>query len=178
MATSKTGKGDIIGEATAHPAFIIKYRGVFDYDGITTFVIKWFKKRKFNVNEKKHKHKMSCPHGLDIDWGVEFWKKIDDYYMYQADVQFRLWNARQVEVVKDGKKKMLWYAELKVVIGMDVVCDYMGRWETNQFFERLRNFYDQYIIKVDIRVRHVDPFYYKLLDLQTEIKKKLEMEAA
>ena len=61
---------DVIGEAQAHPAFRLKYKGVMDYDAMSTFVIKWLKDRHFEINEGVHKHKHSCPHGFEIQHGA------------------------------------------------------------------------------------------------------------
>ncbi len=167
---------DIIGEANAHPAFRLKYKGVFDYDKLTTFVIKWMQHRKFNINESKHKHKYSCPHGFEIERAIEGWRKIDDYYRYDIEVSFHLWDAFEVEAVKDGRTRKLWNARVEIQISFDVVCDYQDRWGKSPFMERLRNFYDQYIIKKEIIAKHADPLYYKLLSLNTKIKNFLEME--
>lgn len=166
---------DIIAEAGGEAA-TLKYKGVFDFDGLTTYIINWLKARGHEINEGKHKHKMSCPFGFEIEWNVMSWRKIDDYFKYNIDVRIHLWDAHQVDAVKDGKKVKLWNARIEIKTIFSVECDYQGRWEKNQFLERLRNFYDQYIIKKEIIVKHVDPLYYKCLELHTGMKKFIGME--
>jgi hypothetical protein len=168
--------GDIIKAADAQIAFRLKYKGVFDYDKLSTFIINWLQARKYHINEKKHKHKMSCPHGFEVERVIEAWRKVDDYFRYNVFVTFFLWDAFEVDAVKHGKKVKLWNARMELQIGFQVVCDYSGKWETNPFYEKLRNFYDQYIIKKEIIIKHVDPLYYKLLSLHTKVKNQLEME--
>lgn len=168
--------GDVIGEAKAHPAFRLKYKGVFDYNELVTFIINWLLDRKYEVNESLQKHKMSCPHGFEIERNIDAERKIDDYFMYKVSVNLHLWDAFEQDAVKDGKDVQLWNARMEVQIHFDVVCDYAGRYETSPFMVKLRNFYDQYIIKGTIIGGHADPLYYKLLSLHQKLKEFLEME--
>lgn len=168
---------DIILEANAHPAFRLKYKGVFDYDKLATMIIEWMRDRRFEINEKVHKHKMSCPHGFDIEWEIYGERKIDDYFMHKVEAKLHLWDAFQVDAVKNGEKVKLWNARLEIRLGFDVVCDYSDRWAKTQFMEKLRNkFYDQYIIKREIIIKNANPLYFKLLSLHTKLKNFLEME--
>jgi hypothetical protein len=168
--------GDIIREATAHPDVRLKYKGVCDYEKLSTMIIRWLLDREYKINEEKHKHKMSCPHGFEIERDIEAWKKIDDYFMHKLEVRFHTYDSHEVEAVRNGKKVKLWDGRMEIQLGFDIVCDYAGKWEKNQFIEKLRNFYDQYIIKREIIIKHADPVHYEVLRLHTEIKKFLAME--
>ncbi len=167
---------DIIPEANAHPAFRLKYKGIFDYDKLTTFIIQWMKDRHFEINEKVHKHKMSCPHGFEIEREIHGERKINDYYQYKVEAKMHLWDAFEVEAIKNGKKVRLWNARIEIQLGFDVVCDYSNKWSETEFKEKLLKFYNRYIIKKEIIIKHGDGLYYKLLSLNTQIKKFLEME--
>lgn len=171
---------DVIAEAGGSEGATVatlRYKGVFDFDGMTTYLINWFKKRDFQINEKKHKHKMSCPHGFEVEWNIEAFKKIDDYYKHYTITKMHLWDAYQVDAVKDGKKIKLWSARIEIKTQFKVECDYQGRWEKKPWLKKLRNFYDQYIIKKEIIAKHADPLYFKLLELHTELKKFIGMES-
>jgi len=171
--------GVVIGEAQGHPAFRVKYKGVFDYNKLTTFMLKWLQDRRFEINEKKHKHKYSCPHGFEIDREIHAWRKIDDYYRYDVQINWLLWDAFEVDAVKDGKNVKLWNARMEVQIHFDVVYDYQGKFEKNPWLEKLRDkVLTQYIIKKEIIVMNADPLYYKLLELHKKVKEFLEMETA
>lgn len=165
-------------EAKATPAFRLKYKGIVDYDKISTFIIKWLQDRHYKINESKHKHKMSCPHGFEIERGIAAWKKIDGYYQHNIDVKILLWDAFEVDAVKHGKKVKLWNARIEVQLGFKIVCDYAGKWDKSPFIEKLhKKVYVQYVIKKEIIIKHADPLYYKLLSLHTKLKKILEMES-
>ncbi len=160
-------------------AWVIKYKGVFDYNALTTFIIKWLKDRHFEVNEKKHKHKYSCPHGFEIERVIEAWRKINDYYMYELSFSFLLLDAFEVDAVKDGKNVKLWNARMIMSANFKVVCDYEGKWDKSEFLEKLhKKVYCEYIIKKEIIVKYTDPMYYKLLSLQKKVKDMLQMETA
>jgi len=167
---------DKIREADAPVATKLKFKGVFDYNKMSNILIKWLRDQKFEITENVHKHKMSCPHGFEIEREIVGKKKIDDYFMHQVTIAIHMWDAFEVDAVKDGQKVKLWNARIELILGFLVVLDYADRWETSPFMEKLRNFYDQYIIKKEIIIKHADPLYYKLLALHTHIKKFLEME--
>jgi len=167
-----------IKEAKGQPATKLKYKGVFDYDGLSTYVINWLQDHKYELNEKTHKHKMSCPHGFEIERHIEATRKIDAFYQYKVTVIFFLWDAFEVDAVKDGKKMKLWNAQMELRIDFEVVCDYANKWATSPFYEKLLKFYCEYIIKKEIIIKHVDPLYYSLLALHTNFKKFLGMETA
>jgi len=171
--------GNIINEADAPVCLRLKYKGIFDFDRLQTFLVKWMQDRKFEVNEKKHKHKYSCPHGFEIELVIEGERKIDDYFMYKVPIGLHLWDAFEVDAVKDGKPVKLWNARIEITLGFQVIGDYQGRWETNPYLEKLRDkVFHQYVRKKEIIVKHADPLYYKLLSLHTKIKELLEMETA
>ena len=168
-----------IKEGQGQPAWKIKYKGVFDYNALTTFIIKWMKDRHFEVNEKKHKHKYSCPHGFEIERVFEGWRKIDDYYMYEINFHWLLLDAFEVDAVKDGKNVKLWNARMILTCSFKVVCDYENKWDQSPFVEKLhKKVYCEYVIKKEIIVKHTDPLYYKLLSLQKKVKDMLQMETA
>jgi hypothetical protein len=165
-----------IDEAIGMPDMRLKVKGTIDYNGLTTFVIKWLLDRKYHVQESKHKHKMSCPHGFKIERNLLAWRKIDDYFQHDIVVRFFFFDAHEVDAVKDGKKVKLWNGRLNLHLGFEVKCDYADRWGKTIFLEKLRRFYDEYIIKKEIIAWHADPLHYEILRLHTDIKKFLEME--
>jgi hypothetical protein len=159
------------------PVATLRFKGVFDYDGLCRFVTDWFVDRKWEVNEKADKHKLSCPKGFEIERELEADIKVNTFYKYKAQVRYNLFDAHQVEVVKDGKKQKLWEARMQVVIMASIEMDYESRWESSPFWIKLRRIYINYVIKKDMLYRHMDPFHFKLYGLFQEMKKFIGMEA-
>ncbi|MBT5022593.1 hypothetical protein HON01_07210, partial [Candidatus Woesearchaeota archaeon] len=138
---------------------VIKYDGVFDYDGLVDFLFGWFKSRSWFIQEKTFKHKKS---GLGHEIEREFtnWRKISEYYKYNVGVKMHLWDAYPIDAVKDGKKQKLMRARIEIILDFSVECDYQGKYESSQFLEKLRNFMHEYVMKKDIIVQHGDSLYY------------------
>lgn len=166
----------VLKETGAMPAAKFKYKGVFDFDGMMNYMFKWLQDRGFEVNEKKHKHKMSCPKGFEIEWDIDAWRKIDDFYKYWIQVSIHTWDSYQVDAIKDGKKVKLWYMRIEFATGFKVECDYQNKWNT-QFMQKLLKFYCEYVIKKQTIVKHGDALYYKMLELHTHLKKFAGMTA-
>lgn len=157
---------------------MLKFKGVFDYDGLTTYIIKWLHDRHYHVNEKTHKHKMSCPHGFEIERAIVAYRDISEFYRYHVKVGMFLWDAFQVDAVKGGKKLKLWNARMTIKISFKVECDYTNKWSTGPFMHNLLKFFCEYIIKKEIIIKHADSLYYKLLGFHTNLKQFLGMETA
>lgn len=155
----------------------LKFKGVFDYDALGTYIIKWLLDRHYHVNEKTHKHKMSCPHGFEIERAIEAYRDISEFYRYKVKVEMFLWDAFQVDAVKGGKKVKLWNARMEIKLIFKVECDYANKWSTGPFMQKLLKFFCEYIIKKEIIIKHADPLYYKLLGFHSDLKKFLGMEA-
>ena len=169
----------IIKEAQGHPAAILKYKGIMDYNGLSTYIIRWLLDRHYEVDERTQKHKMSCPHGFEVEREIIAYRDITDFYRYEVKIFMHLWDASEVDAVKQGKKVKLWNARIEVQFHFDVVCDYANKWGTNPFFEKLlKKVFCEYVIKKEIIIKHADPLYYKLLGLHSDLKKFFGMETA
>jgi hypothetical protein len=121
---------------------------------------------------------MSCPKGFEIEWDVDAWRKVDDFYKYWLYISLHSWDAYQVDAIKDGKKVKLWYMRMTFSTGFKVECDYQNKWSTSPFMEKLLKFYCEYIIKKQTIIKHGDGLYYKALELHTGIKKYIGMTAS
>ncbi len=164
-------------ECTAPVAGVIRFKGVFDYAGLAKMVLKWLYDRHYEVTEGKHKHKMSCPHGFEIEREFKGERKINDFIRYKVNFAFHLWDAFEVDGVKDGKKKKLWNARIEIRWGCIVEIDYQNNWDT-PFRSKLLKFFANYIIKSDLIVKHMDRLYYDMFKFHTKINKFLGMEAS
>jgi hypothetical protein len=160
------------------PATMLKFKGVFDYNKLSTMIINWLRNQNFRFTEGVHNHKMSCPHGFEIEREIYAEKKIDDYYQHNITILIHMWDAFEVDAVKDGKKVKLWNARIEIRMGYAVVLDYADKWGKTAFLEKLRRFYDEYIIKREIIIKQGDPLYYKVLGFHTTLKKFFEIEGA
>lgn len=155
----------------------LRYKGVFDYYKFINFIILWLRKRGYAVHEKTYKHKMSCPHGFEFEWDIRAFRKVTSYVMYHIEFKIFGWDAFEVDAIKNGKKVKLWNMRLEVRPSFKVELDYLGKWEDSDMKRKLRNFFNEYVLKKEMLGKHIDPLYYTCLGLHTEMKKFLEMEA-
>jgi len=154
----------------------LRYNGVFDYDKLSRMILKWLSERHYEVTEGTHKHKMSCPHGFEIERKIVGVRKVNDFIEYQVNFAMHLWDAHQVEVVKDGKKIKSWKARIELISSMQVIIDYQNRWDT-PFKKKLLRFFIEYILKKEMLIKHIDPLYYKVYKLHQKIQDFLGMQS-
>lgn len=161
----------------AAPQMIIRYKGLFDYDGLYNIMVQWLKARGFWFHERTYKHKVPSPLGAEqeIEWTAE--KKVTDYYKFVYSIKWHLWDMTEVEVVKEGVKKVLTNARLEIKLKGVLEIDWKKRLGGSTFWTFVRDWYHKYIIRKDIETIWGDTMYYRLQRLHKLIKDFLDMEA-
>lgn len=156
---------------------IVRYKGIFDMEGLYRLIVQWLKSRRYWFHETTYKHKIPSPFGVEEEIRFRAERKVDEYHEYDVDIYFHLWNMQEVEVIKDGKKVKLIKARLDITITGTMTLDYQGRFDKSPFYQKLRHFYHAYMIKDKIEFVWYDTFYYRLIKLQALIKDYLDMQA-
>lgn len=151
---------------------MIKYQGTFDMDELYQILTKWFTDRKYDFYEALYKDK---PPELELDWLAQ--KRVDEMYMYKIQMYFHLFDVKEVEAIKDGKKKKMIFCRMTIKIEPSVVVDYQERWSGTSFNKKLFKFYINNVIKKEIDMKVVDPLWYVSYKLHTKIKDYLGMES-
>ncbi len=149
----------------------IKYVGIVDFDGLYRMMVDWFTDRKYDFYEKLYKDK---PPELELEWIAM--RKVDDFYKYQIEIYFHLWDVREVDVIKDGvKKKMI---ECRMMIWFDpiLIIDWQDKWKGGWMVEKMFSFYTKNVIKREIELKYGDPLWYHTYNLMTRVKEHLGME--
>tara|TARA_Y100000034_G_scaffold133517_1_gene199185 strand:+ start:325 stop:873 length:549 start_codon:yes stop_codon:yes gene_type:complete len=156
---------------------VIRYVGIFDFDGLYKAMVGWLKARRYWFHEDTYKHKPGGPFGreLEIKWKAE--KNVTEFYMNTIGVFFHIWDLSDVEVIKDGKKKKLQKARMEIHIDSDLVLEYQDKWAKNKFTSALFDFYRKYVIKREIDSLWWDTTYYRMMKFQAFIKGYLNMHA-
>lgn len=153
---------------------MLRFSGIFDFDGLYKLMVNWFMDRNFDFVEPLYKDKpMDNGREVEIEWRA--FKKIDPLYQYQVDVYFHLWEVSAVDVILEGEKKMLTKAKMEIQIKGSINIDYENRWSRSEFRKKLFGFYMNYIIGKKFELFVLDPFYYRMYDLHTLVKDFLNM---
>lgn len=153
---------------------MIRYKGVFDMDGLYKLLHKWVEKRGFEWHEPTFKDKhpqtgqeeeiVTLSYRNDTDF-IRVWII---FYIHTNDMQ-------DVEVVKDGKKVKMSKGRILISIGAQFEFDYEERWEGNKFQEALRHFMINYLFIRKIQT-YGDKIEYEAHNAQEEIKKYFDMQ--
>ncbi|HLD33783.1 MAG TPA: hypothetical protein VJB66_03580 [Candidatus Nanoarchaeia archaeon] len=158
------------------PPSLIRYRGLFDWAGLYAAIADWFKHYRFILHEEMYKHKVPSPLGAEQElfWYAE--EDVNEFVKFRLEVSFHLWDMTEIEVVKDGKKKLLTNARLEIKLGGKLIFDWQNRFEKTKFTRALRTLYIQYIYRRETSSIWGDMLYYRLLGLHAHIKQYLDLQ--
>jgi hypothetical protein len=155
---------------------LIKFKGLYDYEGLYRDMWAWIERRKYRIQESRYKDKLFSPLGTEIEpkWLCE--KKVDEYVKYTIEVVWHLWDAKDVEVVENGEKKKYTTGRMTINLKGTVDLDYAG------IFDKSESKFVQWLGKVykKLRKRELDMIFLQGLEdeifqLQSEIKNYLNM---
>lgn len=159
------------------PQLIIRYKGLFDYDGLYNLIVRWMKARRYWFHEEVYKHKVPSPYGAEQEFTFTGDKKLNDYIKYNLKVSFHLWDMTEVEVIQDGKKKTLTNARIEILFSGNVEVDYEKRMEKSRIWAAIADVYYKYFLKEDLESVHHDTLYYRLYKLHALVKEFFGMQA-
>ncbi len=162
------------------PHYKIKKTGMFDLDGLYRLMHRWFVDRNYYFEEPTYKHKVPSPAGSEEEFEWSGWRKMNDYVKYWVYAYMHFYEMREVEVIKDGKKKKLIKCRIYIEVWGATETDWQKRWEGSKFLENARKFMEEYFFfsrdKVGSSV-WTDRMMYIVMKLHHEIKEFLEMES-
>jgi len=117
----------------------IRYKGIFDYDGMYKMMRAWFSDREYDFWEKRYKHKRRSEGSeLEINW--EAWRDVTELLRNWIYVYFHLWDYEEVEVIKDGKKKKMVKARMLIEFSWIIEVDYEDKWHDSKLKRALLKF--------------------------------------
>ncbi|RLE41614.1 hypothetical protein DRJ48_05210 [Candidatus Woesearchaeota archaeon] len=159
------------------PTFMVRFKGVVDFDALYNMVCKWLRYRKFQVYETTHKYKPP-----EIEVVLDCRRKKTGYKRDRVKVHFHMFKNRDVEVMKGDKIVKMMEVRMTIRFSCYVetgYANYFGwnRWRTSKLTMVLQNILNRYILRKEIDSVDADALYYELYDLQKKVKDFLKMEA-
>jgi hypothetical protein len=154
----------------------VRYRGVFDYDGLYKMMHAWLVSKRFVFHEESYKDKASTPAGNEIQAKWKGERKVTEFIKEYIRIEFHLWDYAEVEIIKDGRKIKSGKARLEIKFFADLELDYSQRFAGDDFSKRLGKFYVEKIIYWDWRIKYANALEYLVYDLHTKVKKYLNMD--
>ena len=158
------------------PSITLRYKGVFDLDGLYAAVTSWAKNYEFLWHERDYKHKVPVPAGAEQEMKWDLSRKVTDYISYSISMAVQIWDLKEIQVEENGKKKRLSNARIQININGVVISDWQKIFGKGKFAGKLGNWYEKVFIKSDLEGRYWDPLYYRIWNLHAILKKYLEMQ--
>ncbi len=155
---------------------VIKYRGIFDLDGLYRTMVEWFEYQGYEMNEKAYKHKVPNPAGAEQEISWVCWRKVNAYVKYWMIIYFHIWELKEVEVIKDGKKKKMTSARMKINFDGRVELDWQNMFAGNRFLVEVQHWMNKYVLHKKITGHWEDELYYRMHKLFYVTKEFLNME--
>lgn len=154
----------------------IKHQGVFDMQGLFKTIRNWFLDHSYEFHETDIKHKVPSPSGYEEEYAMYGIKEVNSYIRFKITVYMIIYDIKDVEVVRDGKKHKLTQASLNMELWGAIEYDWQNRFDSSSFLQSLRDFMNKYVIKKTLDVKWEDELYYRVYKLQTAIKEYLDFE--
>lgn len=155
---------------------IVKYKGVYDLQGLIAAVISWLEKKGFEHYFYQTKTKTDT-FGEEAEYGISGWYNETDYHRCYLDVYLHLWDANPVEVVENGVTKTLTKSALLIEIKGDFEMDWTGRFNGSKLMQKLRKFMESKVINDKYDSVWIDDHYFRAIAMTEHIKKYLKMSS-
>jgi hypothetical protein len=158
---------------------IVRYDGVFDFDGMYRTIIEHLRRQNYWFYEDIYKHKPWSPIGTELimRWHAE--RKLNEYYMYRLEFDWRFADFHHVEIIRDGKKLTLTKAYFWVTIRGSVLQDWQGlEDEGGKFTKRVGQFFRKQVIDREALYDYFYPLFDEVNTVQQMIQTFVNMEAA
>ncbi len=168
----KEGDSKLMGN---HPYSRIIYDGVFDWDGLYHFIVKWFRNRHYFFEEEDYKYKVPTIFGVEEEFKWTGWRKVTEYYKYNIKLEMHTFDVRKIEIVEKGEKKTMYKGKFILEFWGDVETDYQKRFQDNPFGLQLKKFLDRFIFFKPMDNMWSDRLHYIIEKFEGQIKEYLDM---
>ncbi|MBS3127782.1 hypothetical protein J4410_01435 [Candidatus Woesearchaeota archaeon] len=154
----------------------IKNTGIFNVDGLFHMMRDYLISQDFEFHEVSVKHKVPSSAGWEEEYEWRATKKINEYIKFEVKVFMHLYNIREIEVVKEGKKQTLHQGSIEIWLRPTVIMDYEQRFAGNAFLIALQDWFHEYVWKHELDDIWEDEVYYRCLKFHRAIKEYLDFE--
>ena len=155
----------------------IKYKGIFELEGLYRTMARWFKDGRYELHEGLYKSK---PPEMELRWLGE--RKRTGYAKEIVRVHVHMWGDYDLEVIANGRKKKMANVRMVITIRGDIESPYpdifgQPRWSQTNIERRLNTIFRNWVIKREMEGLYWDRLYYELYDLYGTIKEYLKFGA-
>ena len=160
------------------PPIYIRYEGLFDFEGLYQAAVDWCKSHRYFFEETDFTHKVPSPLGAE----QEVWWRMDtnvtEYVKFSMKIIIHLWEMTEVEVVKDGKKKVLTSARVQIEMTGVMDTDWQNKFAGSRLKKIMGKLLEDYVWRKELSAGYFDMLMYRMWNLHTLFKKYLDMQTA
>lgn len=153
--------------------FILRYQGLYDFDGLYHMIVNFFKSRNYDYIEKKWKEKDMSPIGREIEIKMTPTKKITEYIAYWYKITWANLDVHTVDVVKEGETVKLTHARFAFDMSGHVDSDWQNFAKDNP---KLGKFFQEHVFKQELRRTYKKALEVEMQTLLDQMKEFLNME--
>ena len=125
----------------------IVHHSYVDIMGLLKSLPSWFSQMNYDFTEKGLAEKdLGTGYQVDSEWAAS--RKVTEYVKYEIDISISAKDLRKI--VLESGEETYW---ARVVIGLEVrfVKDYQNKYKNYGMEEFMRQFYEKYLVKDDLR---------------------------
>ena len=152
----------------------ILYKGVFDLKKLYKVVYDWLASRGYEVHESKFKT-IQKPHGRERQFNWTAYRKVNEFIRFWVAIEWMFNDAQDIEVVENGKKKILTKAQMVIIIQHSIDMDFQRRFTKSALHRHLLAFTENWMFRKKIDTLWEDKLRFKMYELANYIKESLNM---
>lgn len=149
---------------------IIRFKGVFDWQGLYRLTRMWIEHNHYVFNEKRYKHK-----GDEVEVDLYGERKLDEMHKYDLYVHFHIWHLRDIEVVEGTKTLKRNEGILHIEMHSVLRLDWTNRFQEGGKLNKMLYRWWKVVQKNEINAKYLEPMSIDLYKFHTDIKTFLNM---
>lgn len=152
---------------------VLRYQGLFDFEGLYHHIVEFFEKRHYEYVEKRWKEKDFSPLGRERVIKMAPEKFVTEYLMYEYDIVWNNMDVHTVDVVRNGKTVKLTWARFELTVEAQLVVDWQKLGKNNP---KTAKFFNEKVLKREIIEVHAGTLIMEEQRFIDEVKEYLRME--
>jgi len=155
----------------------LRYNGLFNFDGMYSDLTDWAKRYGYRWHESSYKHKVPSTAGAEQEFIWIFEKDVNDFVRYTILITAKAQELTEITVdIGNGKKKTLSNAKIEIKMNGHIDFDWQKKFSKGKWAEVLGPLYMK-IMNKEFEIIYYDQLYYRMWNLHSELKKRLDMSS-
>jgi hypothetical protein len=155
----------------------IKYKGLYDWDGLYKLVWHYFASKDYEVQDTRYKSKKTTD-GNEIKLDIRAERRQTAFIKLHGHVRIFAFDENEKLYDINGEKKLLTGGRLWCNVTTSVEYDWQGIFKGGNFFVRWMYEFYVWVNKKYLDNVIVDDHEYEAIRIASEIKKHLNMESS